>query len=94
VAYTRRRSRRSRSQADDGGAHGVHDRRMSPTEIRIRLLQLAAERLDAKDVGLAGDPAYMADLDSEVAAYRAAYVGAVVTEIASLRGELYGRPMG
>jgi hypothetical protein len=67
---------------------------MLPAEIRARLLQLAQERLDAQDLGLAGDPAYMADLDDEVVACRAAYVGAAVTEIAVLRGELYGRNTG
>jgi hypothetical protein len=67
---------------------------MSPAEIRARLLQLAQERLDAEEAGLARDPAYMADLDDEVAACRAAYVGAAVTQIAVLRGELYGRNAG
>ena len=67
---------------------------MSPSEIRARLLQLAQERLEAEEAGLAADRAYMADLDDEVAAYRAAYVGAVVTEIAVLRGELDGRNAG
>jgi hypothetical protein len=67
---------------------------MSSTEIRERLLELARERLEAEAAGLDRDTAYMADLDDEVAACRAAYVGAAVTEIAALRGELFGRDVG
>jgi hypothetical protein len=67
---------------------------MSSSEIRVRLLKLTAERLDARDAGLARDAAYMADLEGEVAVYRAAFVVAALTEIASLRGELCGRDMG
>jgi hypothetical protein len=37
---------------------------------------------------------YMADLEDEVAACRAVYVGAAVTDIAVLRGELFGRNVG
>ena len=67
---------------------------MSSEEIRDRLLQLALERLEAESVGLHRDPGYMADLDDEVTTCRAAYVGAVVTDIAVLRGELFGRDAG
>ena len=67
---------------------------MSATEIRVRLLKLTAERLDAQDAGLARDAAYMADLEGEVAACQAAFALAAVTEIASLRGQLGGRDMG
>jgi hypothetical protein len=67
---------------------------MSSAEIRERLLELARERLEAEGTGLDRDAAYMADLDDEVAACRAAYVGAAVTEIAVLRGELFGRDAG
>ena len=67
---------------------------MSSAEIRERLLELARERLDAEAVGLGCDAAYMADLDEEVSAWRVAYVGAAVTEIAMLRGELFGRAAG
>jgi hypothetical protein len=48
----------------------------------------------AIDIGLAADGAYMADLDDEIAACRAAYVGAAVTEIAVMRGELSGALAG
>jgi hypothetical protein len=67
---------------------------MSTTEIRAHLLQLAQERLEAECAGLSADPGYMADLEEEIAAYRAALVGAAVTEIAVLRGQLFGREFG
>ena len=67
---------------------------MSSAEILERLLELTRERLDAEAEGLDRDPAYMADLDDEVATCRAAFVAAAVTEIAVLRGELFGRNVG
>ena len=44
--------------------------------------------------GLASDPAYMDDLSDEIDATRHAYLGAAVTEIATLRGELSGALLG
>jgi hypothetical protein len=67
---------------------------MSATEIRARLLVLARERTEAERAGLSGNRAYMADLEDEIAAYRRALVGAAVTEIAVVRGELFGREFG
>ena len=67
---------------------------MSSIEIRVHLLDLALERLTAEQMGLSADRHYMADLEEEIAAYRAAYVGASITEIAILRGELFGRDHG
>jgi hypothetical protein len=67
---------------------------MSPAEIRAHLLELAQERNEAERVGLSANEAYMADLDEEIVAYRHALVGAAVTEIAVLRGELFGREFG
>ena len=67
---------------------------MSPLEIRAHLLDLAEEREAAEHAGLTADPAYMADLETEILEYRVALTGAVVTEIASWRGELFGRNMG
>jgi hypothetical protein len=67
---------------------------MSSIEIRVHLLDLALERLTAERMGLSNDRHYMADLEEEIAAYRAAYVGAAITEIAVLRGELFGREVG
>jgi hypothetical protein len=39
-------------------------------------------------------PAYLSDLDGEIEVWRAAYVGAAVTEIASLRAALSGPQVG
>ena len=61
---------------------------------RRRLVDLNAERAAATLEGLAGNGTYMTDLEDEIAAERATYVGLAVTEIATLRGEISGRPQG
>ena len=63
-------------------------------DVRERLQLLFAERALATVEGLSGNVHYMSDLDDEIAATRAAYVGAAVTEIATLRAELSGRLEG
>jgi hypothetical protein len=60
------------------------------TDIHQRLEELQSERMLASLIGLSTDQAYMADLRTEIDATRDAYVGAAVTEIASLRAELSG----
>ena len=67
---------------------------MPAIELQIRLKELHAERLLAANEGLATDSAYMADLDCEIAEVSNAYVGAAVTEIATLRAELFGALVG
>jgi hypothetical protein len=67
---------------------------MSATEMHDHLQQLHVERALALIEGLEGNAAYMADLEDEIAATRSAYVGAAVTEIASLRAELSGPQHG
>ena len=67
---------------------------MPAIELQIRLKELRAERLLAASEGLAADAAYMADLDDEIAEVSAAYTGAAVTEIATLRAELFGPQVG
>jgi hypothetical protein len=70
---------------------------MLAIEMHIRLKELQAERLFASSAGLAADTAYMAymaDLDDEIAEVSDAYAGAAVTEIATLRAELFGPQMG
>jgi hypothetical protein len=67
---------------------------MSPVEIRARLSELAQERIAAVKAGLTADHAYMADLEDEVLEFRSALAGAVVTEIATFRGQLFGRDVG
>jgi hypothetical protein len=63
-------------------------------ELRERIANLEAEQALAGLTGLTEDPAYMADLQADIAAASAAYVGVAVTEIASLRGQLSGRSHG
>jgi len=63
-------------------------------DAKHRLEALVVERADARDCGLLDDPAYGADLEEEIRVTRAAFVGAGVTEIATLRGQLSGRLLG
>ena len=63
-------------------------------ELHIRLKELLAERLLASSDAVAADAAYVADLEDEIAEVSYAYVGAAVTEIAVLRGELFGPQVG
>jgi hypothetical protein len=63
-------------------------------EIRGHLTQLQAERALALSTGMAEVDAYMADLDEEIEATRQLYVSAAVTEIATLRAELFGAQHG
>ena len=57
---------------------------------RTRLEALHAEQAAASLTGLTANRIYMADLADDIAASEAAYVGAAVTEIASLRAALDG----
>jgi hypothetical protein len=67
---------------------------MLAIEIQIRLKELQAERLLAASEGLAANALYMADLEDEIAKLSDAYVGAAVTEIATLRATLFGPQAG
>jgi hypothetical protein len=67
---------------------------MTATDARIRLHRLEAERLDALEAGLGDNALYMKDLDSDIAASHALYVGLAVTEIATLRAQLSGPQVG
>jgi hypothetical protein len=67
---------------------------MTATAARQQLQRLQAERLDAVDAGLGANELYMEDLDTDIAASRAAYVALAVTEIASLRAQLSGAQHG
>jgi hypothetical protein len=66
----------------------------SAIEVHVHLLELRAERAVASIEGLAMDSAYMADLDGEIEATTSAYVGTAVTEMATLRAELFGPQVG
>jgi hypothetical protein len=67
---------------------------MFATDMHTHLKDLQAERALASIEGLASDSAYMADLDEELEHRRHLYVAAAVTEIASLRAELFGPQLG
>jgi hypothetical protein len=60
------------------------------TEMHIRLQELQLERRLASTEGLAHHAGYMADLEQDIALASHAYIGAAVTEIATLRAELSG----
>jgi septum formation topological specificity factor MinE len=68
------------------------DHRLSPADLRARLGLFALERAVAERSSLAENAHYMADLRHEIAAVESAYVGAAVTEIATLRADL-GAPL-
>ena len=59
-----------------------------------KLRRLEAERLDAVEAGLGGNALYMTDLENDIEASRATYVGLAVTEIATLRAQLGGPQVG
>ncbi|MEA2279010.1 MAG: hypothetical protein QOC78_3970 [Solirubrobacteraceae bacterium] len=63
-------------------------------DTRRRLQELHRERMLALMTPLAGEPAYMADLEGEILATEAAYVAAAVTEVAALRAQLAGAQWG
>jgi hypothetical protein len=63
-------------------------------EALITLRRLEAERLDAVEAGLGENALYMADLENDIEASRAEYVGLAVTEIATLRAQLSGPQLG
>ena len=67
---------------------------MSATDLHARLQELESERALAHLTGVAGVELYMRDLEQEIAESRNAWRGAAVTEIATFRGELFGRQVG
>ena len=62
--------------------------------LREHLRELHSELALAREFGLDENATYMADLASDVAVTKATYVGAAVTEIASLRAALNGPLLG
>ena len=62
----------------------------SAAALREQLELLQRERAAAALAGVAANELYVADLRAEIHATRAAYIGAAVTEIATLRAELDG----
>jgi hypothetical protein len=67
---------------------------VSAAHARNQLTELLGERAVALRSPLAGNEVYMEDLEAEIAACRATYVAAAVTELALLRGAVVGRNHG
>jgi hypothetical protein len=63
-------------------------------EVRQHLELLRSEYELAVSIGLDADAQYMADLNRQLAAWEAAWVGASVTEIAVTWAEQRGRQQG
>jgi hypothetical protein len=67
---------------------------MNSSEIRTVLSRLQIERIDAGEIGLADNDAYMADLEEEILECRTLLAMAAVTEVAVARAEHTGRLLG
>jgi len=67
---------------------------MSAHDLHNHLLELHAERALAQETGVAEIASYMDDLERDIARSHAAFVGAAVTEIATLRAQLSGPQIG
>ena len=67
---------------------------MSAADLHHRLRLLELELHEAQHIGLSDCDHYRRDLEEEMAECRGAFVGAAVTEIATLRAELSGRLAG
>ena len=62
--------------------------------MRRHLDDLYSERAAADHAGLLGNATYRSSLEGEISLMQSAYVGAAVTEIATLRGQLDGPLQG
>jgi hypothetical protein len=67
---------------------------MNAHDMRRYLGRLMTERYAAVEASLDQNALYMRELEDDLAAARQAYVGLAVTEIATLRGELWGPQVG
>ena len=67
---------------------------ISALTARDDLARLEAERLVARREGLLDVRAYLADFEAEVDYRRDVYVASAVSEIATLRAELFGAQVG
>jgi hypothetical protein len=70
------------------------DHSTTAADLHDYLAQLQAERALASLEGLDRNPVYVADLDEALAEAQNAYVLAAVTEISTLRAELFGPDLG
>jgi hypothetical protein len=67
---------------------------LTAAEVRSHLIQLESERSVARSTGVAEIEAYAADLEEELERWLGLYVMTAVTEIATLRAELFGAQVG
>ncbi len=67
---------------------------ITAAEMRDHLAELEAERSLSHLTGLAQVATYKNDLEEEIRLGRHVYVGLAVTEIATLRAELFGPQVG
>jgi hypothetical protein len=67
---------------------------MTALELRDEVARLEAERALAISAGMAKTHAYMTDLEEELEICRDALIAEAVTEIATLRAELFGPQVG
>jgi hypothetical protein len=67
---------------------------MTASDARRELERLSAERVETIEAGRGRQRNLDARIEQELSAARSAYIGLAVTEIATLRGELWGRPIG
>ena len=74
--------------------HVTQDSPATAVTLRQRLWALQGERFEALAAGLGANSLFMDDLHREIEHVREAYVGAAVTEIATLRADLSGRLQG
>jgi len=70
------------------------DHPTTAADLHDYLAQLQAERALASLEGLDRNPVYAADLDEALAEAQNAYVLAALTEISTLRAELFGPDLG
>jgi len=62
--------------------------------LRLRLNELHEERVLVERHALSSNTVYMTDLDREIGEVTAAYTTAMVTEMATIRAELFGPQVG
>jgi len=67
---------------------------ITAAQARGHVAELEAERALAFGAGLGEIDLYMRDLEAEIELWRHEYTIAAVTEIATLRGELFGATLG
>jgi hypothetical protein len=67
---------------------------ITATDARRELMRLTAERLDARETGQDLSAGYLTELDCEIDECRLTYELLALTEIASLRAELFGAQVG